>query len=156
MTTRLAEDRAAPAGTELVIRRHFTTPRDRVWDVFTTREHAVHWWGPKDFTVPVLEMNPRVGGSWQAVIRRADGQEYPQHGVYREITPPKRIVFTFVWDREGERSEMQCTFSFAERGNGTDMTFTKGPFPSADAQDGERDGWNECFDRLADYLSRRL
>jgi uncharacterized protein YndB with AHSA1/START domain len=140
---------------ELVIRRTFDAPRELVWKAFTELERARQWWGPKDFTVPVLEMDMRPGGAWHAVMRSPDGKEYPQSGVYREIVPPERLVFTLIWDDEGPDSEMLCTFTFAERGNKTEMTFRKGPFTSEKRRKGEEEGWNECFDRLEALVETR-
>lgn len=150
ITARTSHSRA---GRELVITRVLDAPRELVWRVCTEREHALHWWGPKDFTVPEIEMDAGVGGAWCAVLRSPDGQDYPQHGVLQEIVAPERLVFTLIWDKEGPESEMLCTFTFTERGGKTEMTFRKSPFKSVDSYEGEREGWNECFDRLAEYLT---
>ena len=147
---------AKAAGRELVITRVFDAPRDLVWKACTEPEHAVHWWGPKGFTVPEIELEARPGGTWRAVLRSPDGKDYPQHGVNREIVPPERLVFTLIWDEEGPDSEMVCTFTFTERGGQTEMTFRKGPFTSSQSYDGEQEGWNECFDRLEQYLEKHL
>jgi uncharacterized protein YndB with AHSA1/START domain len=142
-----------PPGRELVIARVFDAPRELVWKVCTEREHALHWWGPKDFTVPELEMDARPGGKWRAVLRSPDGKDYPQHGVLKELVPPERLVFTLIWDEDGPESEMLCSFTFVDRGGKTEMTFRKGPFKSVESYDGEQEGWNECFDRLEDYVT---
>jgi uncharacterized protein YndB with AHSA1/START domain len=139
---------------ELVITRTFDAPRELVWKAFAELEHARQWWGPRGFTVPVLELDSRPGGAWRAVMRSPDGEDYPQSGVYREIVPPERLVFTFIWDNEGPDREMLCTFTFAERGKKTEMTFRKGPFKSAEGKKGEEEGWNECFDRLAAHIEQ--
>ncbi|MFN2399714.1 MAG: SRPBCC domain-containing protein [Gemmatimonadaceae bacterium] len=62
---------------ELVIKRILDAPRDLVWKAFSERDRAKQWWGPKDFTVPVLEMDPRPGGAWQE--DRDDLPEGPLH-----------------------------------------------------------------------------
>ena len=155
MTARKQTDtKNASHARELVITRTLDAPRNHVWRLFTDPEHASQWWGPKNFTLSALQMDQRVGGRWRAVIRSPEGQELPQSGVYREIVPPERLAFTFTWESEGPESEMLCTFTFHERGTKTEMTFRKGPFATAESHDSERDGWNECFDRLVEYLER--
>ena len=67
----------ASAARELVITRELDTPRDHVWRLFTDREHASEWWGPKNFTVSQLEMDLRPGGRWRAVITIAGRQGVP-------------------------------------------------------------------------------
>ena len=82
-----------------------------------------------------------------------DGKEYWQHGVYREVVPKKRVTFTFIWDSEPQH-EMLVTFSFASRGNKTEMTFRQTGFKSDGEREGHEGGWNESFDRLVDYLKK--
>jgi uncharacterized protein YndB with AHSA1/START domain len=149
-----AKTKSPETSRELVITRLLDAPRELVWEVCTQPEHCRHWWGPKDFSVPVIEMDVRVGGRWRAVLRSPEGQEYPQHGVCRELVPPERLAFTLIWDNDGPESEMLCTFTFRDRGGKTEMTFRKGPFTSAESQQGELEGWNECFDRLGSYVLR--
>lgn len=137
---------------ELVITRVLDAPRDEVWDLCTEREHAMAWWGPKGFTVSAFHMDLRPGGTWRAVIRSPEGKEYPQHGTYELVDRPELLAFSFAWEKEGPQSEMLCTLSLKESGTRTEMTFRKGPFPSAESHNSELDGWNECFDRLEKYL----
>ncbi|MGH7719513.1 MAG: SRPBCC domain-containing protein [Gemmatimonadaceae bacterium] len=151
MAERSASTRGSDAR-ELVITRVFDAPRDLVWKAWTERDRAIQWWGPKDFTVPLLELDPRPGGAWRAVMRSPEGQEYPQHGVFKEIVPPERLVFTLIWDNDGPGSEMLVTITFVERGGKTEMTFRKGPFTSTEWQKGEEEGWNEAFDRLEAFV----
>lgn len=148
-----ARARSVSTERELVITRVLDAPRALVFKVWTEREHARHWWGPKDFTTPELEMDLRVGGAWRATIRSPEGKDYRQRGVFREIVAPERLVFTFIWD-ESPTVEMLVTVTFAERGGKTEMTFRKGPFTSVDSHDSEEEGWNECFDRLVVYIAK--
>ena len=61
----------------------------------------------------------------------ATGDELWHHGVFREVSPPERLVFTFVWEEEGERGiENLVTIDFAAQGNKTLMTFRHAPFES--------------------------
>ena len=135
----------------LVIKRTFDAPRDLVWKVWSDPDEAKQWWGPNGFSLPFVEMDQRPGGKWRAQMRGPDGKDLWQHGVYREIVPPEKTVYTFIWDSEPEQ-EMLVTVLFAARGNKTDMTFRQEGFRSTDEKAGHEDGWNQTFDRMAAYL----
>jgi uncharacterized protein YndB with AHSA1/START domain len=141
-----------PERQELVITRTLNAPRDLVWKAWTERDRAQQWWGPKDFTTPVLEMDVRPGGEWRATMRSPDGREYPQHGVFREIVPPERLVFTLTWDSDPQETHL-VTITFADRGDRTELTLRKGPFTSESSRRGETSGWNESLDRLTAYVA---
>lgn len=144
--------KTAGAQKALIIKRTFDAPRDLVWKVWSDPNQAKEWWGPRGFTLPFLEMDQRPGGKWRAQMRSPDGKDMWQHGVYREIVPPEKTVYTFIWDAHPEQ-EMLVTVEFAERDNKTDMTFRQEGFSSAEEREGHEDGWNQTFDRLALYLN---
>src|SRR5687768_9701738 len=79
---------------EIVITRIFDAPRELVWKAWTEPEHFKRWWGPKEYTCPFCEMDLRVGGKYLNCMRSPEGQEYWSTGVYREIIPMERLVFT--------------------------------------------------------------
>ena len=80
---------------ELVITRVFDAPRERVFEVLTKPEHLQKWWGPKGLSVPIAEMDARVGGEIFVGERGADGVMRYFAGVVREITRPSRVVIAF-------------------------------------------------------------
>ena len=138
----------APAtGPELLITRTFDAPRELVWKAWTDPEHARRWWGPTGFTAPEIELATRPGERWRAVMVAPDGRRYPQHGVMREIVPPERLVYTFVWSERPEH-EMLVSVTFEERGGKTEMTFRQTGFLTEVERDDHRGGWGETFDRL--------
>ena len=96
MTASNAGSNAAPTfgEREVVLTRVFDAPRELVFEAWTDPRHLARWWGPKGFTNPVCEVDLKVGGAWRIVMRARDGVEYPCGGVYREIVPPERLVFT--------------------------------------------------------------
>src|SRR5882762_5977570 len=145
--------KGSTAERELVIKRTYDAPLDLVWKVWSDPEHAKHWWGPKGFTTPVVELDARPGGKWRSLMIAPDGTEHWQRGVYREVVPKKKVSFTFIWDKEPDH-EMLVTFTFAARGNKTEITFRQTGFSSNDERDGHQGGWNESFDRLVEYLKK--
>jgi uncharacterized protein YndB with AHSA1/START domain len=147
--------KSALAEPELVIMRVFNAPRDLVWRAWTDPKHAVHWWGPIEYPAAHLEMDVQPGGVWRGVLRSpGDGSELSHKGVFREVTPPERLVFTFSWDEEGERGlETLVTITFTDQGDKTLMTFCQIPFQSTEERDGHRYGWGSTFDRLDGHLA---
>lgn len=142
--------KGALAEPELVIMRVFNAPREVVWRAWTDPKHAVRWWGPKEYPATDLEMDLRPGGIWRGRLRSpTDGSELSHKGVFREVTPPERLVFTFSWDEDGERGlETLVTITFADQGDKTLMEFRQIPFQSVEERDGHRYGWGSAFERL--------
>jgi uncharacterized protein YndB with AHSA1/START domain len=79
---------------EHVISRTFDAPRDLVWKAWTEPQRMAQWWGPNSFTNPVCDLDVRPGGAYRIVMRSPDGADYPLKGVYREVVPPKHLVYT--------------------------------------------------------------
>lgn len=145
--------KSALAEPELVIMRVFQAPRDLVWKAWTDPQYAVQWWGPKHHPATHLEMDVRPGGHWNGRLCSAEGVVLTHRGVFREVTKPERLVFTFAWDEEGERGlETIVTITFTDQGDKTLMTFRQIPFQSAEERDGHRGGWTSAFDRFDEQL----
>ena len=115
------------------------------------------WSCPDGFTIPSADMDFRPGGAFHCHMRSPDGEDHRLQGVYREIVPNERLVFTHVWlDGAGRPGhETLVTVTFADHGDKTRMTFHQGEFSSVASRDGHASGWNQCFDKLATYISER-
>ena len=148
---------------EIVMARVFNAPRRLVWDAWTKPELFVRWFGSRDWTVPVCEMDVRAGGTYRYVMRRADGsQEMVMRGEYREVVPPERLVTTEAWQgftEPGWRAEdaTVTTAVLTERDGKTTWTATM-LYPSQEVRDAALnlqpawEGAAEGFDRLAELL----
>jgi uncharacterized protein YndB with AHSA1/START domain len=147
---------APPApGEELVMTRTFDAPRALVFEVFTKNEHLERWQrAPKGMETTVVESDIRPGGRYKVCMRAPDGAEHWLQGVYREIVPPERVVFTHAWLDENKRPgrETLVTVTFAERGGKTEITLRQSGLPSVASRDGHLEGWASTFDRMRDYL----
>lgn len=144
-----------PAAHTLVIERRLDAPPELVFDTWTRAEHLLRWWGPKDFTITSHAVDVRPGGAYRICIRSPEGRDYWMSGVYREVIRPSRLVFSFAWDnKEGRRGhETLITVTFDATADGrTLMTFHQAVFLTQADCDSHREGWDECFDRLVDYL----
>src|ERR1700733_2730137 len=85
---------STPNFPEVTITRVFDAPRDLVFAAWTDAKHLAKWWGPHHFTNPVCELDVRVGGAIRIDMRGPQGTVYPMTGVFHEIVPPERLVFT--------------------------------------------------------------
>jgi uncharacterized protein YndB with AHSA1/START domain len=83
---------------EIVITRIFDAPRALVYQVFTEAQYVPQWWAPGSVTTRVDTFDVRPGGRWRVVQRDAEGKEYVFSGVYQEVVPPERLVYTFEFE----------------------------------------------------------
>ena len=143
----------------LTLTRVFDAPRALVFKAWTEPQRLARWWGPKGFTNPVCEMDVRPGGALRIVMRAPGGSEYPMTGVFREIVPPERLVFTNVAvDKAGKPLlEGFTTVTFAEEGGKTTLVLkARAVAVVADAVrflDGMEEGWAQSLERLGNAVS---
>jgi uncharacterized protein YndB with AHSA1/START domain len=161
-----SDPRQAPAATvttptdrEIHVVRQFDAPRDRVFAAYTDPELIPEWWGLRDSTTVVDQMDVRAGGSWRFVMRDQDGSETAFRGTYREVTPPERIVQTFEWEGMPGYVSVE-TATFEDLGERTRVTTTS-IFHTTEERDGmlesgmER-GMHETYARLDELLARLI
>src|SRR3974390_123503 len=98
-----ASIRTPVAEREITLVRTFDAPRELVFSIWTEAKHLAQWWGPHHFDNPVCEADARVGGAILIHMRGPDGVAHVMGGLYQEITPPSRIVFTTAVDDNGVR-----------------------------------------------------
>jgi uncharacterized protein YndB with AHSA1/START domain len=135
----------------LRIERLIATTPERLFELWTDPEELAKWWGPEGFTTPTYAMDVRPGGRWQTTMRRPDGTEHVVSGIYREIQPPRRLVFTWGWDDDaGMRGhETEVTVTFEPAPGGTRMTFVQQAFADVDSRNRHEHGWGSSFVCLA-------
>ena len=142
---------------EIVMTRMFDAPRALVFETYTKPDYVRRWLlGPAGWTMPVCEIDLRVGGRYRYLWRHADGQEMGMGGVYKEIMAPERIVCTEVFDQPWYEGEGLGTVVFKEHQGKTMLTTTM-LYQSRTTRDGvlgspmER-GVKASYDRLADIV----
>ena len=159
----MAEGNSPGASTNqrtVVITRVFDAPRELVFKAWTDARHLAQWWGPKGFTNPVCEVDARPGGALRIVMRAPDGAEHPMTGVFREVAPPARLVFTNVAvDRDGKPLlEGLTTVTFTEQGGRTKLTVESRAVGlvafAARMLEGMEAGWTQSIDRLGEHVAR--
>lgn len=156
MATALPAD-AAPHERELVLTRFFDAPRALVFAAWTDADRLNQWWGPRGFAVLRCHADVRIGGIWRVESRAPEGGEHICGGVYCDVAPPERLVFTMTWEgvEDGEPGrETVVSIDFAEDGAGTRLTFRQATFSSREARDAHDEGWSSSFELLEEYLAR--
>jgi len=147
-----------PSDREIAMTRTFDGPRRLVFDAFTRPELIKRWLGVRaGWTMPVCEVDLRVGGKYRYVWRGPKGNDMGMGGVFREIVAPERIVATEKFDDSWYAGEAVDTTVFAETGGRTTVTMTV-RYESKEARDGVlatpmATGVAESYDKLAEYLA---
>jgi uncharacterized protein YndB with AHSA1/START domain len=143
----LGADAEAPRG-EVVVTRDFDAPRALVFQAWTRPEHVSRWFPPRGFTMPSCELDFRPGGAYRMVFRAPDGTELPFHGVYREIVPGERIVFSAVI-APVRGGAVVTTVTFEDAGGGRTRVTARQTVPGLEAAArGQRQGWTETLENL--------
>lgn len=143
---------------EIVMTRTFDAPRDLVWETFTKPELVRQWLlGPPGWTMPVCEIDFRVGGRYRYVWRNSSGIEMGMSGVHREIVVPERIVATEKFDESWYPGEAVGTIVLVEQNGRTTLTQTV-LYESREARDvvlksPMESGVAAGYDRLEQLLS---
>jgi uncharacterized protein YndB with AHSA1/START domain len=146
-----------PSEREVYIERVFEASPERVFAAFIDPEMIPRWWGPRGTTTIVEQMDVRPGGAWRFVHRMDDGSETGFRGVYREVTPPERLVQTFEW--EGMPGHVCVeTADFEDVGEGRTKVSSTTLFHMTEERDGMLEsgmekGMNESFERLDELLA---
>ena len=152
----------------LVLTRDFDAPRELVYRAWTEAEHFVHWWGPREWTVPECAIDARPGGRMRFAMRGPDGFQLWLCGACREAVPPSRYMTTIHFaDADCNvvpptqlgmgpdvPEEMLMTVLFEDVDGKTRLTVTQTmPVSVANANQAQA-GWGQSFDKLDDYLGR--
>jgi uncharacterized protein YndB with AHSA1/START domain len=157
-------------GCEITITRIFNATRDLVWKTWTEPERIKRWWGPKDFTSTVCNIDLRVGGVLLFCMRSPEGRDFWSTGIFREIVDHSLIVCTDSFADErgnivpashyGMNSdfplEMLWTITFEDFKGNTKFTLMHSGLPIGEMADLTNQGWNESMDKFAETLKYSL
>jgi uncharacterized protein YndB with AHSA1/START domain len=144
-----------PVAAEFVLSREFDAPRAQVFAAWTDVRQASRWWAPKDFTPLSCDMDLRPGGAWRRRLRAPDGSITTKHGIYREIVPPERLVFTYITEHVDGiiDPETLVTVTFADLGGRTRLTLKHTAFESDEARADHQGGWTGALQRFSAFIA---
>jgi uncharacterized protein YndB with AHSA1/START domain len=135
----------------LTIKRRFNASPEKVYAAWTDPEKVKRWMGPGAVEVLSAETDARTGGRYRWLMQQPDGTQHDVSGVYREVIPNEKLVFTWAWKSTPERESL-VTIHFKRDGAGTVMTFMHEQFFDEDARDRHNAGWTGAFEKLEKYL----
>jgi len=137
----------------LTLHRRFPVAPEKVWRAWTDPQALKRWFGPDGpQPVSVADVDVRVGGRFRLVFGGPDGNEHEAAGVYREVVPNRKLVFTWCWPRTTPDRVSQVTILLRAEGGSTDMEFRHEKFYDQAARDGHNRGWTATFEKLDAFL----
>jgi uncharacterized protein YndB with AHSA1/START domain len=150
-----ATDATPASDRELVLTRLIDAPREKLFKAWTNAELLKQWFAPLPWTTPSAQLDVRPGGANVITMRSPEGQDFPNAGVYLEVVPNERIVFTDAYTKAWEPSAkpfMTVVLTFADEGGKTRYTARVLHWTVADREAHEKmgfhTGWGKCADQL--------
>jgi uncharacterized protein YndB with AHSA1/START domain len=98
-------------------------------------------------TTLVAEVDLRVGGKYRIEMQSPNGARHVASGVYREVTPPKRLVYTWGWEDSSVKDSV-VTVEFQDRGKSTEVILRHERLPDAESRARHTEGWTECMEKF--------
>jgi uncharacterized protein YndB with AHSA1/START domain len=140
----------------LKLKRVLPAAPPAVFRLFADPDELAKWWGPAGFSVPSLDFNPAVGSSYRIEMQPPEGDPFHLTGEFREVAPPTRLSFTFVWEPPNpDDVETLVELSFRENGDSTEVDFRQGMFKTKERRELHRNGWGDSFDKLEALIAGR-
>jgi uncharacterized protein YndB with AHSA1/START domain len=134
--------------------RVLPAPPSVVFEALTDPAKLARWWGPAGFSVPSVDFDPRPGGTYRIEMRPPEGDAFHLVGEFREVDPPARLAFTFVWEPpDPDDVETLVELSFRDLGDSTEAVLAQGVFKTEPRRELHRDGWSDTLDRLEQFLT---
>ena len=135
----------------LTIVRRIQAQPARLWAAITQPDLMLRWWGPDAGPTLNVVADVRPGGRFSVVFRLLNGEEHNPTGVYREVAPERKLVFT--WHLRGApEPESLVTFKLEPFEGGTELTLTHERLPDEAARASHQQGWSGLLDKLPVFL----
>ncbi|HWA81688.1 MAG TPA: SRPBCC domain-containing protein [Acetobacteraceae bacterium] len=132
----------------LTLVRRIKAPPARIYAAWTEPARMARWWGPDAGPVLSAEADPRPGGRFRVVFQTLDGETHDCRGVYREVEPDRKLVFTWQWVSKPDRESL-VTVELRPIPEGTELTLTHAQFHDETVRDRHRVGWSGALEKLA-------
>ena len=138
----------------VTLKRRLNAPAEKVYAAWTEPAQIAHWFGPSETVAGSVhaEMDVRVGGRFRVSFNTVDGEYHEVGGIYREVAPNEKLVFSWAWHTTPERESL-VTVLIRKEGEGAMLTLTHEQFFDEAARDGHKRGWTGTLDKLEHYLS---
>jgi uncharacterized protein YndB with AHSA1/START domain len=138
----------------LRIVRTFRAPAEKVFRAWTDPRELDRWFAPTHGYETVSQVDLRVGGTYRIAMKSPEGSVHTVSGVFREIVPPKKIVYTWKWENKPEMGDTVVTIEFRSLGGSTELTLTHEFLTEAKEREEHNKGWNGCLNRLEERSTK--
>jgi uncharacterized protein YndB with AHSA1/START domain len=137
----------------LKLERTYPVAPEKVWRAWTDPQALKKWFGPgPGEPVSLAELDVRAGGRFRIVFGGPRGRDHEVQGVYKEVVPDRKLVFTWSWPNSTPERESLVTILFNPSAGGTELVFRHEQFFDEAARDGHNRGWTGAFDKLDLFL----
>ena len=138
----------------VTLKRRLNASAEKVYAAWTEPAQIAHWFGPSETVAGSVhaEMDVRVGGRFRVSFKTENGEPHELGGIYREVVPNEKLVFSWAWHTTPERESL-VTVLIRKEGDGAMLTLTHEQFFDEAARDGHKRGWTGTLDKLEHYLS---
>jgi uncharacterized protein YndB with AHSA1/START domain len=144
---------------ELVLERVFDAPPALVWKAWTEPHHLMQWWAPKPWKTVECDIDLRAGGVMRTVMLSPEQQKFPNVGVFLEVVPQKKLVFTDAYTDAWTPSPkpfMTAIMTLEAQGKKTKYIARALHWTQADREAHETMGFHEGWGTAADQLAAVL
>jgi uncharacterized protein YndB with AHSA1/START domain len=147
-------DAGPAARPSLTVKRRLNAPPAKVYAAWTDPKKIARWFGPASVKAGTerAEIDARVGGHYRVSFEVEGGEYHEVVGVYREVVPNERLVFSWAWHSTPERESL-VTVTLKPDGDGTLLTLHHEQFFDQAARDGHERGWSGALDKLENCVS---
>jgi uncharacterized protein YndB with AHSA1/START domain len=143
-----------PSELALHLKRVLPATPSVVFKACTEPMTLAKWWGPRGFTTPNIEIDLRVSGRYRFAMQPPDGALFHLLGEFREVDPPSRLAYTFLWEPpDPDDLETFVVLSFRDVDGSTELTLSQGVFATEARRALHEQGWSEGFERLREVVA---
>jgi uncharacterized protein YndB with AHSA1/START domain len=152
-----------PDDATLIVTRLLNATPERAFQAWTSAEHIQQWMRPEPgMVIPLASMDLRVGGKYRIQMKMPDGEFFTAVGVFKEVKPPERLVYTWDWEKDGSGAEFGevegkpslITVEFLKRGEQTEFVLTHSRFATVESRDSHARGWGKIVESFANFAEK--
>jgi uncharacterized protein YndB with AHSA1/START domain len=136
----------------LTLKRRINAAPEKVFSAWIDPEKVKRWMGPGEVKVLQVESDPRTGGRYRWLMQAPDGEHHDVSGVYREVVPNQKLVFTWAWKSTPERESL-VTVEVKPDGDGSMLTLTHEQFADDEARDRHQQGWTGAMEKFEKFVT---
>jgi uncharacterized protein YndB with AHSA1/START domain len=144
---------AVVAKPSLTLKRRLSAAPETVYAAWTQPAQLLKWFGPDSGPVKRAETDVRTGGRYAIEFRTEDGEDHHVSGVYREVVPNEKLIFTWMWRTMPERESLVTIVIKPADGGGSLLTLVHEQFYDEPARDRHEQGWTGCLNKLEQVLA---